>query len=100
MNFPSIPVKPRTTPIMMTDRIDFFATMAATPVYPKVNLSNMRLNASKKRCSHPVDFFFGFKRIALNAGLSVKALKAENNTEIAMVMANVIDPPTIPASSG
>ena len=76
------------TRIIMTDRIALRAMMAAMPVYPSVNLSKILLNPLKNLASHPVDSFFGFRIIALNAGLNVSALKAENNTEMAMVMAN------------
>ena len=44
--------------------------------------------APKKRASKPLDSFFGFSSRAARAGLSVRALKAENATEMAMVMAN------------
>ena len=50
--------------------------------------SKTRLNAAKNFPSGPPTCCFGFSSMADSAGLKVSALKAENSTEIAMVMAN------------
>jgi hypothetical protein len=56
--------------------------------YPSVPLAKTRLNQSKKRFRSPPLDFWGLSSRAERAGLSVRALKAERITEIAMVTAN------------
>jgi hypothetical protein len=48
----------------------------------------MRLNPAKNLANAPFFSVGGFNNIAASAGLNVNALKAENATEIAMVIAN------------
>ena len=63
--------------MIIAERMDFLATIPATPVYPKVNLSKTLLKPLKNFCNPLFDSFFGFNSKAQSAGLSVKALNAE-----------------------
>ena len=53
-----------------------------------VKASKRLLNPSKNLPSQPLASWLGLSKIEHRAGLKVKALMAENNTEMAMVIAN------------
>ena len=59
-----------------------------TLTYPPVSQLKTRLKPRKKAPSGPRDCFFGRRRSAESAGLSVRALKAEMMTDTAIVTAN------------
>ncbi len=61
---------------------------ALIETYPSVTRPNQRLNPRPSRPSTPFGSRRGLSKSALNAGLKVRALKAEMSTETAMVKAN------------